>query len=144
MNILDSLWTNDDSIFIHEVMRTQITFLLQAYYFSGARIGAFLHNGTAEVKGKDGQIDRLMFKGLTWKIRRYYYRRDAAFGGLTVSQDVHVYLFPLRDGSTEVIVKIVQRWTKNNKDPENSVYILLSSLPLDPKLTPEQARGSSL
>lgn len=29
-----------------------------------------------------------------------------------------------RDSSTEVIIKIVQRWTKNNKDPENSVYAL--------------------
>ena len=25
----------------------------------------------------------------------------------------------LRDGFTEVIIKIVQWWTKNNKDPEN-------------------------
>jgi hypothetical protein len=90
-------------------MRIQITFLLLAYCFSGARIGAFLYNGKAEVKGENGQIDRLVFKGLTWKVRRYHYRRDAASERLTVSQNVYIYLFPLRDGTTEVIVKLVQR-----------------------------------
>ncbi len=74
MNILDSLWTDDDSIFIHEVMRTQLTFLLQAYCFSGARIGAFPHNSTAEVECKGVQTDRLMLEGLTWKVRWYHYR----------------------------------------------------------------------
>jgi hypothetical protein len=82
MNVFDSLWTEGDSIFIHEVVRIQITFLLLAYCFSGARIGAFLHSGKAEVKGEDGQIDRLVFEGLTWKVRRYHYRRDAASKGL--------------------------------------------------------------
>jgi len=38
-----TLGTENDSIFIHEVMRAQITFLLLAYCFSGAPIGAFLH-----------------------------------------------------------------------------------------------------
>src|SRR5947199_1788197 len=66
-----------DSVFIHEAMRIQITFLLLAYCFSGARIGAFFHNGKAEVKGEAGQIDRLVFEGLTWKVRRYHYRRDS-------------------------------------------------------------------
>ena len=47
-----------------------------------------------------------------------------------MSQDVHVYLFPLPDGSTEVIVKLVQRWIKKNKDPENSVYALPVLVPL--------------
>ena len=28
----------------------------------------------------------------------------------------------LPDGTTEIVLKIVSRWTKNNKDPENSVY----------------------
>jgi hypothetical protein len=41
VNVLVSLWTEDDSVFIHESMRDQITFLLLAYFFSG--IGAFLH-----------------------------------------------------------------------------------------------------
>jgi hypothetical protein len=58
VNVLDSLWTEDDSIFIHEVMRAQMTFLILAYCFSEARIGAFLHNGTAEVEQKDGQRDK--------------------------------------------------------------------------------------
>ena len=69
MNVLDTLWTEDDSIFIHEAMRIQITFLLLAYCFSGARIGAFLHNGTTEVAGENGQVDKLVFQGLTWKVR---------------------------------------------------------------------------
>jgi hypothetical protein len=50
VNILFCLWTEDDSIFVHEMMRVQLTFLLRAYCSSGARIGAFLHNGTAEMK----------------------------------------------------------------------------------------------
>jgi hypothetical protein len=45
-----------------------MTFLILAYCFSGARIDTFLHNGTAEVEQKDGQRDRLLFKGLTWKV----------------------------------------------------------------------------
>jgi hypothetical protein len=48
-----------------------------------------------------------MFKGLTWEVRRYYYRRDATLKGLTVSQNVYIYLFPLRDNTTEVIIKLV-------------------------------------
>jgi hypothetical protein len=38
---------------------------------------AFLHNGKAQVKGKDRWIDRLVFEDLTRKIRRYHYRREA-------------------------------------------------------------------
>ena len=133
MNVLDSLWTEDDSVFIHEVMRDQRTFLLLAYYFSGTRLGAFLHNGKAEVKGEDGKLDTRVFEGLTWKVSQALYRRYSprySIRGLTMSQDVHVYLFPLLDGLAEVVLKIVQRWVKNNKDPEKSVYafpILVSS-----------------
>jgi hypothetical protein len=54
VNVLFSLWMEDDSVFIHEVMRIQVIFLPLAYCFSGARIGAFLRKGKAEVKGKDG------------------------------------------------------------------------------------------
>lgn len=64
VNVLVSLWTEDDSVFIHEVMGDQITFLLLAYCFLGARIGAFLHNGKAEVKGEDGKLDTLVFEGI--------------------------------------------------------------------------------
>jgi hypothetical protein len=53
INVLFSLWTENDSVFIHEVIRIQITFLPLAYRFSGVRIGAFLNNGMPEVKGKD-------------------------------------------------------------------------------------------
>jgi hypothetical protein len=64
----------------------------------------------AEVKGEDGQLDRLVFEGLTWRARRHPCRRVAAAGGLTASQDVHVYLFPLPGGSAEVIIKLVRGW----------------------------------
>jgi hypothetical protein len=74
VNVLFTLWTEDDSVFIHECMRVRVTFLLLAYCFTGARIGAFLHNGKAEEKRKDGKVDKLMFEGLTWKVRRNLYR----------------------------------------------------------------------
>lgn len=38
--------------------------------------------------------------------------------GLKASQGIVSYLFLLPDSSTEVIMKLVQRWAKNNKDPE--------------------------
>ena len=125
VDALNTLWTEADSVFIHEMMRVQVTFLLLLYSDSGARLGAFLENGMAAVKRKDGQKDTLMFEGLTWKVRRYPYGHHSprpSIWRLTISQDVHVYLFPLPDGSTEVILKLVQCWTKNNKDPDNSVY----------------------
>jgi hypothetical protein len=112
VNVLVSLWTEDDSVFIHEVMRDQITFLLLAYCFSGARTGAFLHNGKVEVKGEGGKLDTLVFEGLTWKARlsyHYHCNLPRSLGVPTMNQDVHVYLFPLPDGSTEVILKLVQR-----------------------------------
>lgn len=99
-------------MFIHEVMRYQITFLLLAYCFSGARIRAFLHNGKAEVKGEAGKLDTLLFEGLTWKARLSHHRHcnpPRSLGVLTMNQDVHVYLFPLPDGCTELILKLVQR-----------------------------------
>lgn len=84
MTVLVSLSTKDDSVFIYRVMRDQITFIILIYYFSRARIRAFLYNGKRKVKGKDGQIERLIYKGLTWKIRpypcRYYSPRHLIWG----------------------------------------------------------------
>ena len=74
VDALNTLWTEADSVFIHEMMRVQLTFLLLLYSDSGARLGAFLENGMAAVKRKDGQQDTLVFEGLTWKIGRYAYR----------------------------------------------------------------------
>ena len=114
-----TLWTEADSVFIHEMMRIQVTFLLLLYYDSGARLGAFLENGMAAVKRKDGQKDTLMFEGLRWKVRRYPYGHRSprrSIRRLTISQDVHVYLFPLPDGSTEVILK-----GQNTDDPEHTL-----------------------
>ena len=40
VGVFVSLWTEDNSVFIHEAMRDQITFWLLVYYFSVAYIGA--------------------------------------------------------------------------------------------------------
>lgn len=48
-------------------MRSQLTFLTMAYCYSGARIGAFVHNFIGEVKGQDGKMEKVVFQGLTWK-----------------------------------------------------------------------------
>jgi hypothetical protein len=69
VNVLFSLWTEDDTIFIHECMRDQMTFLLLASCFTGARVGASFHNGKAEEKLPDGKVDKFVFEGLTWKVR---------------------------------------------------------------------------
>jgi protein tyrosine phosphatase (PTP) superfamily phosphohydrolase (DUF442 family) len=76
VNILVFLWTEDDLVSIHECMRDQITFLILVYCYSGARIGALLHNGKAEVRRKDDQIDKLAFEGLAWRPRRNHYRHQ--------------------------------------------------------------------
>lgn len=71
MNVLYNLWTEDDTIFIHEGMRDQLTFLYLAYCGTGARaLGAYLHNGKAEVKRSDGKVDKLVYEGLTWRVRQ--------------------------------------------------------------------------
>jgi hypothetical protein len=62
-----SLWTEPDHVFIHEVMRSQLTFLTMAYCYSGARIGAFVHNFIGEVKTQDGEMEKVVFQVLTWK-----------------------------------------------------------------------------
>ena len=39
-----SLWTEPDHVFIHEVMRSQLTFLTMTYCYSRAGVGAFVYN----------------------------------------------------------------------------------------------------
>ncbi|KAL4989600.1 hypothetical protein BDW68DRAFT_186264 [Aspergillus falconensis] len=41
-NILVSLWTDDDPIFIHPRYRVQLTFAILIYCYTGARIGTFI------------------------------------------------------------------------------------------------------
>lgn len=41
-NIIVSMWTDDDPVFIHERHRIQMTFAILIYCYSGARIGAFI------------------------------------------------------------------------------------------------------
>jgi hypothetical protein len=41
-NILVSLWTDDDPMFIHPRYRVQLTFAMLIYCYTGARIGTFI------------------------------------------------------------------------------------------------------
>jgi hypothetical protein len=51
---------------LHEEVRSQITLLTQAYLFSRARLGAFLHDWEGEVKkGRDGKTKEVIFEELT-------------------------------------------------------------------------------
>lgn len=52
-----------------------MTFLILDYCFTGERVGAYLHNGKAEVKQPDGKIDRLVFEELTWRVRENLHAR---------------------------------------------------------------------
>ena len=69
VNVLNSMWTEDDSVFIYKCMRVQMSFLFLVYCFTGARVGIFLDNAEAQVQREDGQIDTLVFQGLTWTVR---------------------------------------------------------------------------
>ena len=69
-NCVTSLWTNPDVFLMHEEMRSQITLLTQAYLFSGARIGAFVHGFPGEVKTTDGNMVNVTFKGLILAVAR--------------------------------------------------------------------------
>jgi hypothetical protein len=52
---------------------------------------------------------------------------------LMANQDVHFYLSPLPNETPECVVKLVQGWTENNKEPERTVYLLfLPHLAPDP------------
>jgi hypothetical protein len=84
-------------------------------------MGAFVHKSTGEVKGENGKTEKVVFKGLTWKASICPGTRLRL--KLMIPQDVHIYLFPLPDGTAEIIIKLTQRWVKNNKDPENHVYV---------------------
>jgi hypothetical protein len=40
-------------------MRCQLTFLTQAYGYSGARMEDFVHKSTGEVRGKEGKMEKV-------------------------------------------------------------------------------------
>jgi len=137
VNVLTSLWTEDDSVFIHECMRVQMTFLLLGLLLYRSAHWGFLHNGKTKVRRKAGGVDKVVFEGLTLKVRRNSYRHCCP----TRSR----LSFPRSDGTTEAVLKIVQRWTKNNKDPEHSMYYPSSPrYPFDPRLISIQERDPNL
>jgi hypothetical protein len=41
---------------------------------SSRAMGLLKGFSSAEVTGENGQVDKLMFEGLAWKVRWYYYR----------------------------------------------------------------------
>lgn len=70
VHVILSAWTKYDNGFFHEGMRVQMTFLLLVYCFTGARVGAFLHNGKGGVEQGNDENDKMIFQGLTWKVSR--------------------------------------------------------------------------
>jgi hypothetical protein len=83
-------------------------------YSGGER--ARWEDGEGRLLGIDLEGKPLALRGI--ECLRARWRRK-----LTILQEVHIYLFLLFDGTTEVILKFTQRWVKNNKDPENHVYL---------------------
>ena len=70
VHVIVPAWTKYDKGFFHEGMRVQMTFLLLVYCFTGARVGAFLHNGKEGVEQGGGENDKVICQGLTWKVSR--------------------------------------------------------------------------
>lgn len=56
-NCITSLWTDSDIVFMHEEMRSKVNDLFQTYLFTGARIGAFIHNFPREVREKNSNTE---------------------------------------------------------------------------------------
>jgi hypothetical protein len=58
VNVPISLWTEDGSVFIHLVIRHQITFLLLAYCFQGCALELSFTTIKAEAKRENGLVNR--------------------------------------------------------------------------------------
>ncbi|KAL4958731.1 uncharacterized protein BDV14DRAFT_186161 [Aspergillus stella-maris] len=93
-NILVSLWNDDDPLFIHPRYRVQMTFTIQIYCYSGARIGTFIPDTS--------KADE---RGL-----RY--------------QDIELYIYRRPDGEIELFFRLSEKWVKNNDNPKNTVFRL--------------------
>ncbi|KKA25166.1 hypothetical protein T310_0806 [Rasamsonia emersonii CBS 393.64] len=91
-NIIFSMWTDDDPVFIHKRHRIQMTFAILIYCYSGARIGAFIPD-----------MSKADYQGL-----RY--------------EDIELYLYCRPDGEKEIFFCLSQKWVKNNHDPKNTVF----------------------
>ncbi|MCJ1359649.1 MAG: hypothetical protein MMC33_009651, partial [Icmadophila ericetorum] len=87
-----TFWTVDDAQFIHPHNKAQIPFAIAVFCWTGARTGAFFPDKENKDKG-----------GLPY-------------------QDIEVILVRIPSGGWKVIYWINQRWVKNNRDPENTVY----------------------
>lgn len=68
VNVVVSARTKNDYGFFHECMRVQMTFFILVYCFTGAGIGAFLHNGQGGAERGASEDEKVMFQGLTWKV----------------------------------------------------------------------------
>ncbi|KAI9764758.1 MAG: hypothetical protein M1840_008027 [Geoglossum simile] len=63
--ILVTLWTKDDLIFIHEQNRVQFTFIFHVYCWTGARLGAFFTGG---LRYKDLELVMKRLPGDGWTL----------------------------------------------------------------------------
>jgi hypothetical protein len=106
-------WSLDDPIFVHGRVKAQMTFLYQIGLFSGARLGAYVP------RPKDALSKGIAYRVSTLGIHPLHVRRSE----LTM-KDAELVLMPIpgHDGAHWTVdSRLTQRYTKNNKDPENSV-----------------------
>lgn len=96
--ILLTLWTRDDLIFIHERCRIQFTLILRMYCWTGARLGAFFTGGLRYGVSYPALLD--LERTLTL-------------------QDIDLVLQRVDNGGWRLIYQVKQRWIKNNRDPKN-------------------------
>ncbi|KAI9770979.1 MAG: hypothetical protein M1840_002683 [Geoglossum simile] len=92
IELLISIWTLDDPMFIHERNRVQLTFTILIFCFSGARISAFIPN-----------TDKAKDRGIRYK-------------------DIELFLQRIPDGSWILNYRLDQRFVKNNRDPKNATF----------------------
>ena len=109
-----TFWAIDDAQFIHPRNKAQVPFVIAVFCWTGARIGAFFPDQENKDKGglRYGVISIERFKG--------------SFADRL--QDIEVVLIRIPSGGWKVIYRIDQRWVKNNRDPEYTVYCPLRLL----------------
>ena len=100
--LLVTLWTEDDLIFVHERYRLQFTLIFRMYCWTGARLAAFFTGG---LRYGASRGSRLVVDGIN---------RD---------QDIDLVLQRRGRDGWKLIYQLKQRWVKNNRDPENILYV---------------------
>ncbi|KAK1141018.1 hypothetical protein N8T08_009675 [Aspergillus melleus] len=91
-NIVSTIWARDSPVFLHGLLKVFIVFALQLFLFTGARIGALIPD--AEHKKE---------RGLRYK-------------------HIDLVLFRSADAPYKVGWRIDQKWLKNHRDPNYTVF----------------------